>query len=344
MAWFDMRGKSTQILCTIFLGIVLTLIAYDILMRPRILIVFSYNPESRWARDEDTAITAEFNKSNERPNIRKHYLGMDKRWAGRSSTIMKNDVERTISDFKPQIIISMDDEARNYIARDYGGRDDIIVVFGGVDESKDLHPFFDQANVTGILEKLPLTAAQELFSHLSKENLKLFVIGDGSASARAEAKQILNHDWGVHRLLSSVQISDFELWKQTLSYNIDSADIIFITGYRQLKRSKHSDETVPGKEVIEWTNEHTRSLLLSNDMDFIADGGTITLTSSPREQGREAALLALQVIAGRRPKELPILNGKEFFVCISKKRLSDRGISLPQVYESAAEASGTLLP
>ena len=316
----------------------------DIISRPRILIIYSYKSNSALVREEDGAIVSVLNNSDARPNIRRHFMGMDKSWAGRSLNIIKHDIDRTISEFKPSILISMDDEARAYIAREYGGRNDINIIFGGVDETIDFHPFFEQKNVTGILEKLPLLAIQELFSYLAKEPLKLMIIGDASISAQAEAKQIIRYDWGENKLLSSVQIKDFQSWQEKILENKNVSDIIFITGYRQLRRSIYSEEIVPGKEVIEWTSANTKSLLFANDGDFVEEGGVITLSCSPREQAREVAFLALKIISGKKPADLPIKSGSEFFVHLSKSRLKAKNLILPKIYEFAAHASNTLLP
>lgn len=344
MAWLDMRVSTSKTWSGIFICIVIIFIAYDIIKRPRILIVYSYKPDSTWVREEEAAIKAVFDNSNERPSVRRHYLGMDKTWSGRTLDIIKSDVERSVTEFKPHIIISMDDEARTEIARDYAGRKDINVIFGGVDETKEWHPFFEQENVTGVLEKLPLSATQELLNHIYKRNVNILVFGDGSFSARAEAKQILSYDWGESRIITSIQVKEFEGWKDKLDANIGGADLVFITGYRQLKRSHYSDDVVKGEEVIAWTASHTNKMLISNDMKFIQDGGVVTLACSPREQGREVARLALQVISGRTIKDIPIVTGNEFFVLLSKGRLADRSIVLPEIYESAAQASGTLYP
>jgi ABC-type uncharacterized transport system substrate-binding protein len=327
-----------------FIILMIGFIISDIISRPRILIIYSYKSDSALVREEEGAIASILNNSDARPIIRRHFMGMDKSWSGRSLNIIKHDIDRAIADFRPRILISMDDEARAYIAREYGGRNDVNIIFGGVDETIDSQPFFEQKNVTGILEKLPLLATQELLKYLSNKPLTLMIIGDASVSAQAEAKQIIRYDWGENKLLSSIQIKDFQSWQEKILENSDASDIIFITGYRQLRRSIYSDDIVPGQEVIEWTSAHTKSLLFANDNDFIEDGGIITLACSPREQAREAALLALKIIAGKNPTELPIKSGQEFFVHLSKSRLKNRDLLLPQIYESSAQASATMHP
>jgi ABC-type uncharacterized transport system substrate-binding protein len=194
------------------------------------------------------------------------------------------------------------------------------------------------------LEELPLTAINELFFSLNKSSLNLQVLGDASLSARAEAKQILNFDWGNHKLVSSLQVNDFEEWKKITKEISTQVDVIFITGYRQLKRSKTSNEIIPGKEIVQWTDANFKGLILSNDVDFVDDGGAITLATSPKEHGREVALLAIKIILGINPKELPIKKGHEFYVHLSKSRIMSKNVTLPSIYYSAAQAANTLIP
>ena len=340
-----MKNKSSTFLILLFLATMLGLIIFTLSQRPRILIIHSYRPESPWVREEEIGIMSQLSKSVEKPHIRRHYLGMDRSWSGRSLEIAKKDAERSVADFKPQILLAMDDEARAFVAQQYAGRNDIAVVFGGVNEHPEHNAFFKEKNVTGILEQLPLEAIDEFLSDLGKgKKMRVALIGDASVSAKAEEHQIFDYKWKTHEISSHTQIQDFDTWQKKIKSTSEEVDVIILTGFEQLRRSSGSTEVVSGREVVEWAEQNSKALLISNDIDFIADGGSFTIACSPQEEGREAAALALEIIAGKKPYELPIRLGKEFYILMSNERISQKGIHLPKVYESAARLSGYSTP
>ena len=66
-----------------------------------------------------------------------------------------------IDETQPDIILAVDDDAQNYVARYYINHPHIRVVFAGVNNDPAEYGFDRASNVSGILERLPIDALKE---------------------------------------------------------------------------------------------------------------------------------------------------------------------------------------
>jgi hypothetical protein len=122
-------------------------------------------------------------------------------------------------------------------------------------------------------------------------------------------------------------------------------DVLLVSGYRRLRRSATDARLVPAREVVAWTEAHSRVPVISFDGFFIEDGGMLAIGKSPYEHGEVAAALALQVaLKHRAPSTLPVVASSQFIVSMSGSRMQARHFVLPRVYEAAARTGNLYLP
>lgn len=341
-----MKRGVVGLLVGVFLATLLGLLAYTLSHRPRVLIVHSYEQDFAWVRDIDAGVARTFRAGRLQMEVKRHYLDMNAPHPPASREVLRSDVERAIAMMRPQVLIAFDDEAQAQIAARFAGRSDIAVVFAGVDETPERYGYAPPAaNVTGVLERLPLAAMRDLLDIVGGGRpLRVAVLGDGDPTSRAEAAQIAAFDWAAHRLVADRQPTDFAAWRAAVAELDGMADVLLITGHRRLAREAGSSERVSPAEVVAWTEANARALPLAGKTSFVRDGGALSVFSSGREHGEAAAAMALAVVNGASPADLPVRTGTDFIVGMSLSRLERRGIRLPAIYQSSARATGTFMP
>jgi hypothetical protein len=251
--------------------------------------------------------------------------------------------KRAIDTFQPDVLVVFDDIAARLVTPELLNRPDIKIVFAGIDETLEYHGFDKANNVAGVLERIPVSALRDAATHLGGGRaLTVACIGDAREVAVAEAAEVASFDWKPHKLLPCEQVDNFPAWKKAVERLGQTADVLFVSGYRGLSRQGGAGPTVPPAEVGQWTEENSKALPMAAKVTFVPDGGAIAITPSPQEHGALAAGLTGRLLAGENAQTIPVMLGKDFVVSVKLERLQRRGYSLPPVYEAAARAGGTL--
>ena len=76
----------------------------------------------------------------------------------RIGTIAKKLVEK----LKPTVLVTVGDDAQQYVARDLAGRTSPAIVFTGISGDISRYGFIDQPNVTGVIDSRPYGAMRDM--------------------------------------------------------------------------------------------------------------------------------------------------------------------------------------
>ncbi len=254
-----------------------------------------------------------------------------------------------IDQWEPQVIIAIDDNAQQLVARHYLNRDDVAVVFAGVGAVPEDYGYVGPANVTGILERMPLAAIrdtmlrvhQSLDQPLDQEApLRVIHVTDVSTSGAANRRQLLAFEWSPAVLVESIEAPTFDTWQKAVSAAQGRADFLFLTNYHTLHRSASDSSIVPSAEVAAWTEAHTPLLTLNAWGFYVEDGGMLSIGVSPYEQGEVAVGMAVAMIDDEvRPADLPVRSTSQFIVYLRGSSMEAKGVELPAIYEAFARAT-----
>lgn len=346
----------SYILPLVFMTIVVIAFSTSIKNKKRILIVHSYHPGYSWVRDINIGWSRRFKEKN-KGQLRTYYMDT-KRFP---SLPHKQKVARSalgiIKSWKPDILVVFDDDAQEFVATKYLNKEDISIVYGGVNNELSMYRYLDANNVYGISERLQLNAIKTALSDLKihgrkSESLKIAHLSDRSTFSSNLSDQIRNYDWFPHKLTLSVECGTFDEWKNAALRANKEADMVFITNYhtlhRQLNDNKSGNEdediTVPGKEVISWTIGNTSLPLVGAYGFLVEDGGTLSLGISPFEQGDIAAELTMRLLdATFIPRSSRHFIGRHVLVFIRNARMNHWRWALSDLYVSFAQATGNLI-
>jgi hypothetical protein len=312
--------------------------------RQRILILHSYDPGYAWTRGVDAGLEAGLGK-RWNLSVRRHYLDTKrhpwpdfKETAGRSARTL-------IGTWHPDVIIAVDDDAQEYVARHYRDDPTTAVVFAGVNREAADYGYDHASRVTGILERVPLPAVQEGLEALTIAERpaprRIFFIGDTSESVAGDARWIGDHDWSPLHLVGSRLVGDLPAWDAAVDAASACADLILVTNYRGVVRRPGCTDLVPPAEIIARSIQRSTIPVIGTNTFFIDDGGSLAIATSPGEQGRMAARLALDILdRGIAPNQLPLNHTQECVIAMDAARMHAAGLRLPLVYTAAARASG----
>ncbi len=343
------KFKLESIIIGLFLIGALALLAWFNMSKPSILILHSYDKGYAWTRDVNVGLDRVLN-NNYQYQVHWYYMDTKRHPFPDYRESAGIAARRYIEQLQPDVIIAVDDDAQRYVMRHFINDPKMKIVFSGVNNEAADYGYDKANNVTGILERIPLTAIRETF--LIADNFKslghpvrLALLADKSESVSGDIKQLQAFKWAPVELTSINRASTWPEWQEMVRELGTKVDVIMVTGYRRLSRSADDKKLVPPHEVVHWTEMNSKIPVISGNGFFTEEGGMLAIGASPYEQGEIAAERALDIVLNHKlPSDLPIVAADQFIVTMNGGRMKARGFVLPKVYESAARTGDKYYP
>jgi ABC-type uncharacterized transport system substrate-binding protein len=340
------KGKSLNyehLLLLIFLVSITVFLITHAINKPRVLILHSYATDYAWVRDVSVGVRRALDKKSY--SMRWHYMDTKrhpyKEYMERAGVNARN----IIKEWEPHVIIAIDDDAQQFAAKYFNNDPFIKIVYAGVGSEPKDYGYDKARNVTGILERMPLDSIKEFVSQMHKnlghkDEAKIIHITDVSSAGDGNRKSLLSYDFKPIQLVESIEAFTFDDWKNAVKNAEGRADFLMFTNYHTIRRSKEDKTIVPPKEVVEWTEQNTNLLTFNAWGFFVMDGGMMSIGVSPYEQGEVAGKMAIEILDNKKnPREIEIQKTQQFIVYLRPKRLKEKGIQLPPIYEAFARAT-----
>ncbi|WP_322992751.1 hypothetical protein [Limnohabitans sp.] len=335
-----------QILVAVFLVTSLLLLTIFNATKPRILVLHSLSQASSWT----SAMDAGFNKvlaSNRMPvSVTRDYLNLDILADGVDTQVLTAAVGRKIEQFDPHVLIAVDDETSELVARHYVGRRDMKILYTGLMDEPESYGYTASSGVWGIREQLPLQAMNRLLEQMHPtKSLNIAVVGVDDLTGRAEMEQVLRYDWGHHRIKAQALVGNFEAWRAFVSGPARGADILLVLTTDKIPAVPGSRRMAPEADVNAWTEQHAVPLPMGVRASYVRFGGGLAVSSSPTELGAKAMEMALRQLANpeQRPSASSQVNSS-YDISIRRSAWVRRGFKPPEIYLEAARAAGQLYP
>lgn len=341
--------RTSQLLALFFFTCVGSYFVYFNVSKPRVLVLQSYLDDYSWSRDIDTGIRRSL-KNPTAYTVRWHYMDLKRHTDKEFRTRAANSALKVIENWKPDVILAVDDNAHEYVAKYFINRPGVSIVHAGINGETAPYGYDKAKNVTGILERKPLDAIKEAMIELAllqgknPKNIRIINIGDRSESLVNDEKFLLEYDWSPLKLVDSKLVKTFDEWKKVVAGAESRADFIVLSNYRQLTAKPGEKQFVPPKVVMEWTEKNSKPVILGMQGFNVEDGASIAIGVSPYEQGEVSGEMAAAIVAGKKPKDIPEASTRQYVVYMSDSKLKARNLSVPKIYEAFARASNTYLP
>lgn len=341
------RPVATKLGMNLLIGAVIVafvvLLGFFNVTKPRILVLHSAAQDSPWVQQVDRGMR-EALKQNRRPvSVEWHYLGLGAPAFPRSPEEASTQARRAIEQFKPDVLIAVDDEANSLVARDYVGRDTPRILYVSVDRPPAAFGYQGAQNVSGIAEQLPWDAVRDAVTDLFPgRSPTMAVIGVDNDTDRAELAQLEAADWGPVTIGMKALVATAGAWREFVGRSA-GADVLLVLGAQNLP--DQAGGVVSAAELNRWTEDNAQPFPIGVQGDFVADGGGLSFSPPPDDYGQRAIGLALDWLDDRRtPGPPPPVESSHFDVAVRQAALAQRGIVLPPIYLEAARGNGTLLP
>jgi len=297
----------------------------------KVLLIFSYHPEHAWVVDETRGV--EDVLIDRGVEIEKSYLDTKRNTSAEWMEKVAEEAVKKIREFKPDLVIVFDDNACELVAKKYTDQS-LPFVFCGMNGEPDDYGFPAQ-NITGVIERHHLVATVDLLRQLAPSVEKMAIMTDGSPTSQAFIT-------GIKKETPPIEISefytthDFDDWKAKVEELQTKVDAIGIYVYHTIKE-KGMETSLPPEDVIAWTLENNK-LPDCTFSDFtVKDGVLCGVTESGYEQGKAAANIAIRILNGETPENIPIEPTEKGMKMVNETRAKELNIEIPADVRNEAE-------
>jgi ABC-type uncharacterized transport system substrate-binding protein len=225
-------------------------------------------------------------------------------------------VKAEIDSWKPDVVITADDNAAKLVIVPFYKDSNIPFVFCGINWEAASYGF-PSKNVTGVLEVSVIKPLLDSMKKFAKGS-RVGFLGKENETDRKEADNLKR--LGVQ--LASVKfVNTFAEWKTEYSKLQEDADMLIfinnagITGWNDA-------------EAMKFTREKTK-IPSGSTHDFIAPFVLIDYAKLAEEQGELAAEIALKILDGKSVKDFPVVTNKKGQMYVNLAIAKKLGITFP---------------
>ena len=290
----------------------------------KVLLIFSYHPEFSWVIEETRGV--EDVLKDRGITIEKFYLDTKRNTTTEWKEEVAGDAVKKIEEFNPDLVMVFDDNASELVAKKYIGKT-LPFVFAGMNGEPGDYGF-PADNITGVLERGHVNESMELLKRLVPSLTKAAIITDNSPTSQAFITRIRKTILPIE-IYGFYSSDDFDTWKVKVKELQSEVDAIGLFVYHTI-RKKGEELSLPAEEVLRWTLQNSQIPEFATS-DFTVRGGALCgVVMSGYVQGETAAKMALIILAGANPANVPIRVPQEGIPMINKTRAEELNIRIPQ--------------
>ena len=314
-------GKALFLLVGLVLAIALSSFAES---EARVLLIFSYHAEYAWHVEEARGVEEVLQR--EGVSYEEFYLDTKRQtsdeWKEQAATRATEKIEQ----YDPSLVIVFDDNACELVAKHYAG-ESLPFVFCGVNADPAEYGF-PAINVTGVLERPDFKGAVDLLRVLVPNIEKVALIADASPSAEGFAEGL--EDLSLPVEIAAIYLTnDFDDWQAKVLELQSEVDAIGFFTYHTISR-QGEEESMSPDDVLQWTLENSMLPEFAT-LDFTVEGGALCgIALSAYEQGKTAAEIAIRILAGEKPSDIPFAIPQATRAMVNAARAAELGIEVSE--------------
>lgn len=314
--------------------------------KPRILVVHSLSKESSWASAVDAGISRVLSTNRMPVTVTREYLNLDILSEEADLERMVKEVQRKIKAMDPHVLVTVDDETNHLLGRHYVDSSRLQLVYTGLMHDPDRYGYSQDRGVFGVREPVPLAPITALLDEIGRgDPVRIAVVGIDDLTGTAEMKQVLNHDWGRHHLVTHALVPHFEAWQHYVKGPATQADVLLVLTIDKVPVGSAGMVMARESDVTRWTETHSAPLPIGVRHSFVQMGGGLAASVPPDELGGLAIQMAFEHLTkSNTPTVLKSVTTTAFDISMRQSVLRKRQIQLPEIYLQAARAAGHLYP
>ncbi len=301
----------------------------------KVLVVQSYHQGYAWVDDIDTGINRALASAGY--EVKTFYMDTKRKTGEEWKVQSGQDAMAMVESFKPDVVITADDNAQKYFAQSLAGKPGAPqVVFCGVNADPADYGF-PAANVTGIIERPHFAQTIGMYQKINPAAKKLVMISDDSITSENTIKFCKMQDTPVP-VASYQHPTTWEQWQKAVADAGKNADAIVLFNYHTVKQSADDAQSMAPKQVMDWTISNSKVPVISLLTFGVQDGALCGIAEDGREHGYLAGNLAKEIIgSSKKAGEFPITRTQRGLVMINLKTAEMLKIKVPYAMIKAAK-------
>ena len=223
--------------------------------------------------------------------------------------------KKVIEQFKPDVVIASDDNVSKYMIKPYFKDADLPIVFCGVNWDASVYGY-PYSNVTGMVEVAPIPQLIEQLQLWAKGG-RIGFLGPDILTAKKEAANY-KKIFGLE--VKAYYAKDYSDWKTGFVKLQNEVDMLIIASDGGL----YDDHA---KELEAFVRSKTR-IPTGACYDFMIPYALVGVIKVAEEQGLWSADTALQILDGKSPADIPIVQNRRAKLVLNKKIGDAMGVDL----------------
>lgn len=235
---------------------------------------------------------------------------------------IRNAAERArqlITDWKPDVVITADDNAAKYLIAPFFRDHSLPFVFCGINWSVEEYGL-PYSNATGMVEVAPIQPMLEKAKELLNRLDSAYYIGAETLTERKNLSRI-------NRVAERMGIS--------IEHRLVESTTQWVKAYRD---AQYSDLIIIGSSagIKDWAPESAAEAVekIATTLSVTNHGWMMPVTmlgftKVPQEQGAWAGKVALSILKGKNPAAVPVISNRKWDLWMNERLLQAAGIKLP---------------
>lgn len=239
----------------------------------------------------------------------------DKEFAKKMALSAKTYIEDT----RPDIVIACDDNASKYLIKPYFKDAALPFVFCGINWTAKEYGYPYQ-NVTGMIEISPIRPLKKVVGQMVKDAKTGTFLSADVFSQRKDYERYRKEYAKSNIEIRGVFVKNLAEWKKAY-VEAQAGDFLVIGNYAGLG---DWDET----EAVKFVEERSQKFSVTNH-EWMMPYSMFAMTKIPEEQGEWAADLALTILDGEKPGDIPITANRRWNLYANPTLLTRANLQLP---------------
>lgn len=308
-----MKLKKAAILFVIVGMAVLMCVGTSLAAKKKVLFVDSYHAGYAWS---DGEVKGAKDLIGDKYDFKVVHMDTKRSPSADAQKKAGEMVKAEIDSWKPDVVITADDNAAKLVILPYFKDSNLPFVFCGINWDASGYGF-PSKNVTGVLEVSVVKPLLDSMKKFAKGN-RVGFLGNDNETDRKESENLKK--LGVQ--LSSVKfVKTFEEWKTEYSKLQDEADMLIVINNAGITGWNDA-------EAMKFTREKTK-IPSGSSHDFIAPFVLINYAKLAEEQGELAAGIAMKILEGKSVKDFPVITNKKGQMYVNLAIAKKLGIQFP---------------
>lgn len=301
----------------------------------KIFILHSYNPEMDSVQDVNKGIFAAFNGKNLKGKVihkpisyeyKVFYMDSKRKTSSAYLKELSKKVIDDISIYNPDVIISVDDNAVEYIIPKLD-KTKFSVVLCDINGSLEDYGLTKAPNVTGTLERQNYDDTIKLIKTINPNVDKIAVVLDDSPVSSQELKSLTNVIEKNKIKYDVVVTGSYEEWKKAILRFQDKNTVIMPLLYYTFKDINNNN--IAPSTALKWLFSNSKVPEYGGTLYQVREGFFAAVSTWSSSQGYDAANMAIRILQGAKPSEIPVTMPKIGSVDLNLQRAKMLKVKIP---------------